>query len=714
MRKYLLFLLIFGCAVGAIAQQVTRVELLQSESFIGLKRNGENTNKVLKPVFKQDNATLTCDSAYFYLTKNSFEAFGNVHINQADTVNIYADNLNYDGNTKSAILTNNVKLTDNDAVLTTNNLNYNLGTKIGQYYNGGKIVNGKNTLTSQNGYYFTQSKDAYFRYRVEVKSPEVLIKSDTLKYNTISKIAYFFGPTNIYGKTDTLYTENGQYNTNNDQASFGKKNLYRQNSKSLKGDSLFYDGKVGYGRAVKNIVFIDTAQKIELRGELGLYKKKDESITVTKNAYVIFLTEKDSVTKDSIWLTADTLKSKVLMKMDLYKIKQAAKMALLKTGTKADSLKNKSLASENSEEEQKNSLEPSLNGGLNTSTPKDSARLVFVKDSLLARKEFIKDSLLNVKELRKKEDQLLREQNKKPKALAIPIVVRAPNNPIIWPLLKDPVNNKVGLVREKTLQAKRIEFVPSDPDATDTAKVRIVEAYRKVKIFKSDLQAKADSAFFSYGDSTMRIYQKPLVWAQGSQLSADTMYIQMKNKKMDNLEMIRNAIIVNTDKDTVKFNQVAGKFMQGFFKAEKLDVVFVNGNAESVYFPKDSSGNDGMMRSIASRMRIDFDKDSVMSISFIKKPEHNYYPEDKITEELKTLPNFNWKPKERPKSKEDILPSLAKKVPLAKKPVVKKPVAKTVTKQTVKPVTPKKEEPVYNDRVKQAKPAYEPPKKVVE
>ncbi|HET8829076.1 MAG TPA: OstA-like protein, partial [Pelobium sp.] len=264
MRKYLLFLLFVGYSLPSVAQQVTRVELLQSESFIGLKRNGENTNKVIKPVFQQDNATLTCDSAYFYLSKNSFEAFGNVHINQADTVNIYSDNLNYDGNTKTAVLTNNVRLTDNQAVLTTNNLIYNLGTRIGQYVNGGKIVNGNNTLTSQNGYYFTQNKDAYFRYNVEVKSPQVLIKSDTLKYNTISKIAYFFGPTNIYGKTDTLYTENGQYNTKNDQASFGKKNLYTQNSKSLKGDSLFYDGKQGYGRAVKNIIFTDTAQKIEL------------------------------------------------------------------------------------------------------------------------------------------------------------------------------------------------------------------------------------------------------------------------------------------------------------------------------------------------------------------------------------------------------------------------------------------------------------------
>lgn len=725
MRKYLLFLLFASYGLTSFAQQVTRVELLKSEAFIGLKRNGENTNKVIKPVFRQDNATLTCDSAYFYLSQNSFEAFGHVHINQADTINIYADHLNYDGNTKTAVLTENVKLTDNEAVLTTSNLVYNLGTKIGQYQSGGMIVNGKNTLTSRNGYYFTQSKDAFFRYDVEVKSPEVLIKSDTLKYNTLSKIAYFFGPTHIYGKTDTLYTENGQYNTINDQASFGKKNLYTQNSKSLKGDSLFYDGKKGYGRAVKNIIFIDTAQKIELRGDLGLYQKKDESIIVTKNAYVIFLTEKDSVSKDSIWLTADTLESRVLQKMDLYQMREKARLAILAMDAKADSLKNASMGFVTNPAEPVAQPEAEVDDFLVDSTLTDSTRIAFLKDSLLSRKQFLKDSVLNIKELQEKETARLVEENKRPKALAIPVAVRAPDEPLQWPALKVE-ERKLGLVPLVVKKSKSVSvYEIPDPEASDTTKIRIVSAYRNVKIFKSDLQAKADSAFFSYGDSTMRIYQKPLIWAQGSQLSADTMYLQMKNQKMDNLDMIRNAIIVNTDKDSVKFNQIAGKLMKGYFKNEQLDVVFVNGNAESIYFPTDSSSNDGMMRSIASRMRINFDDDSVMSISFIRKPEHTYYPLEKQTEELKTLPNFNWKPKERPKSKLDILPSLAikpieaqknKKLPAKQRD--NKPVDKNV--ETDKLEKTKSEAPIqegsedeatkFNDRVKQAKPAVEPPK----
>jgi lipopolysaccharide export system protein LptA len=657
----------------ALAQKVTRVELMQSESFIGLKRNGENTNKVIKPIFKQDNATLTCDSAYFYLEKNSFEAFGHVHINQSDTINIYSDHLNYDGNSKLAILKGNVKLTDNDAILTTNDFDYDLGTKIGTYYNGGTIVNDKNILTSQNGYYFTQSKDAYFRYNVVVKSPEVVIKSDTLKYNTASKIAYFFGPTNIYGKTDTLYTENGLYNTNNDQASFGKKNLYTQNSKSLKGDSLFYDGKAGYGKAVKNILFIDTAQKIQLRGDLGIYKKKDESIMVTKNAYVIFTTEKDSVSKDSVWMTADTLVSRVLMKKDLYNLQQ------------------KALILANISAVIKDSLVASLDvnsDSLNITPPQTDSLKTGIKDSAQVKP---------VKKEETKKAQIVKDKKGRLQAIDIGVVVSASSPPVIWPNLSVVNFRKLGLKLiyppKKSIVNQLLEL---PAEASDTTKIRLISAFKKVKIFKSDLQAVADSAFFSYGDSVLRIYQKPIVWAKGTQLSADTMYVQMKNKKVDNMDLIRNAIVVNTEKDSLQFNQVAGKTMKGYFKNEKLDVFFVNGNAESIYFPNDTSENKGMMRSIASKMRINFTNDSLMQISFIRQPEHNYYPIAKVTEELRTLPNFNWKPKDRPKSKEDIIPTLRKKIVVKSKEKTKLPEKKKATKKVV------------NDKAKEAKPAIEP------
>src|SRR5699024_8366131 len=73
-----------------------------------------------------------------------------------------------------------------------------------------------------------------------------------------------------------------------------------------------------------------------------------------------------------------------------------------------------------------------------------------------------------------------------------------------------------------------------DTSISDTAETRIVSAYHDVRIFKSDLQGIADSAYFGFPDSLIRTFGNPIFWSQGSQLSADTVYLQLKNQKIDN------------------------------------------------------------------------------------------------------------------------------------------------------------------------------------
>ena len=315
MNKYLLSVCLFLITGTAMGQKKSIVNLVHSTSSTGIKLNGKDVIKVYQGTFKQDYSTLTSDSSYFYPQDNAFDSFGHVVINQGDTLHIYGDKLNYNGNTKTAILTDNVRMVDKDAVLTTNHLIYNTATRIGTYTDGGKLVNKDNTLVSKNGYYFAFTRDSYFRYNVTLTTPDALIKTDTMRYNTGSKIAYFYGPTNIYstkgekGKDkDTLYTENGTYNTVFEQAAFGKKNLYKSGTKTLKGDSLFYDKLKGYGRAVKHVTFTDLEQKTTIKGDLGTYFKADERTLVTQDPFIILVTESKDSTKTDSAAHADSLK----------------------------------------------------------------------------------------------------------------------------------------------------------------------------------------------------------------------------------------------------------------------------------------------------------------------------------------------------------------------------------------------------------------------
>jgi hypothetical protein len=62
----------------------------------------------------------------------------------------------------------------------------------------------------------------------------------------------------------------------------------------------------------------------------------------------------------------------------------------------------------------------------------------------------------------------------------------------------------------------------------------------------------------------------------------------------------------------------------------------------------------------------------------VRKAEGDYYPIEKVPKDKDTLEGFIWKPKERPASKEEIIPSLRR----TKKPSVNQKRAAVPEKKT--------------------------------
>lgn len=675
MQKIRLLLLFLLLPLALFAQKKTKITLINSQhNTIDLKTN---VSYLRKPVFKQANAIMSCDSAVFYESRNVFEAYNNVHINQADTVNIYSDRLTYDGNSKMAHLSSNVRLLDRESVLTTNILDYNMGTKVGTYVEGGKIVSKDVTLTSTNGYYFSNSRDAYFRYNVVVVTPEVTIKSDTLRYNTFTNWTYFYGPTNIKGKDDNLYTENGAYNTKSQYAYFGKKNLYTQGSKSMKGDSLYYDGAAGYGKAVRNIVFIDTSDKTVLHGQLGYYYKKDERTVVTKNAFIGMGTKdsikvKDVMRPDTLWLGSDTLETQMVLRQTLtliprtvikkdnevgsedpdstqkaeprLKVNQLPKASAAKVDKPAD---NRSSRKRKKDLQKQETLKPdSIPQGVDSlkTTPPGRA------DSLLVKQK-VPDSLS--KGLKGKIDSAQAHVKPKPGKLDSVKAALTSKNPAVK---KAPAGrtDSIGVVN-KAARADSAKLKPAKIlNPLDTVRARIIKAYHNVRVYKSNLQAKSDSLFYTSADSTLRWYNNPIMWGEGSQQTGDTIYLQIKNSKLSAVEVLQTAFSVNVEKDSLHFNQIKGKKMTGFFKDGKVTSMYVDGNAESVYFTKDEKGAyKEMNQTVSSRLKITFKDDAIADLVTIRDAESAITPIGKLKEDV-LLTGFIWKPELRPTSKRDV------------------------------------------------------------
>jgi len=305
MRAFSVFIFI-SAAVNVLAQETPRkIELLHANE---LQYNEKQTGKVRRLLgdvqFKHDDALMFCDSAWLYSETNTMDAFSHVHIKQGDTLDLYGDKLNYNGNTKIAVITGNVIMVDKEITLTTDKLTYDRNSGVANYTTGGRIVQKEDTLTSIYGYYYSGEKMLHFRKDVVLLNPKYTIHCDTLKYKTSTEIAYFLGPTVIVSDENTIYCENGWYDTRNDVSQFNQHAKIISKEQTITGDSIYYDRANGFGKAINNIIMRDTVQEVVINGDYGEFFRADEKTIVTGKALM-----KQNMDGDTLYLHADTLKT---------------------------------------------------------------------------------------------------------------------------------------------------------------------------------------------------------------------------------------------------------------------------------------------------------------------------------------------------------------------------------------------------------------------
>lgn len=496
--KYFLLISFIATPSFLFAQKGKQIELKKADFGQFDKKIGNGAMRLIGNVqLAQGNVSMFCDSAYKY-QNNTLEAFGRVHIQQGDSLNMYGDFLKYDGNTKKAELQKNVFLTDNQLTLTTDIISFDVKTSIASYFTGGTIVNKENTLTSQIGYYNSNKKEFSFRKNVVLKNPQYVMNSDTLRYNTLTKTSYFLGPSTISSSQNFIYCENGWYNTSSDASQFSKNAYIINKNQKLYGDSLYYNRKTGYGKAVRNVHLLDTAQNINISGNLAEYFEKIDKSVITQNT---LLTQK--IENDTLFLHADTLMSVI--------------------------------------ESEKN----------------------------------------------------------------------------------------------------------------DTLQYRIFKGFHKVKFFKSDIQGKCDSLAYSYKDSTMRMFYKPIIWSDKNQLTAERIDFNTSKKGINYIDLINTAFVVNQE-DSSKYNQVRGKKMRGYFLENKLSKIKIEGNGQTIYYAKENEELIGVNKVDCSDIMIRLKDSKIDRITFLTKPDGAIYPLNEFQDKELRLKDFSWRNSEKPISKKDI------------------------------------------------------------
>ncbi len=282
---------------------------------------------------KQGTTLFFCDSCVINYNLQTFEAFGKVHINDADTTNIYSDYLKYFIDKRLAFFNKKVRMTDGKATLTTENLEYDINTKIGIYRNGGKVVNQKTILTSKEAYYYADIKDIYFKKDVILNDPGFQLKTDSLLYNTQSETARFISETFIRDSSNrTIRTKEGFYNLKTKKAEFGRRPIIKDGAITITGNNIAIDDNTGNVQIIGNAVIRDTAQGISILANEIFQNSKKESFLATKNPLMIIKQD-----NDSIFISADTLFSARLSDLSKPKADTSIKKTTGKVAVKVNS-----------------------------------------------------------------------------------------------------------------------------------------------------------------------------------------------------------------------------------------------------------------------------------------------------------------------------------------------------------------------------------------
>lgn len=342
MKQLAVWLVIFGScclSIRSAAQvavpfkakngdSISTVYIWHSDTLREVQKDSVSIQSLFGHVKLQSDKTFFyCDSLAMNHKENFIEAFGNVHINDNDSTDIYSQYMKYFVDTKYIVFQKKVTLKDGRGTLSTEELTYDMNLHIGNYLNGGKVVNQKTTVTSKEGTYYADTKDVYFKKDVLLKDPAYDLTADSLLYNSDQQLATFITTTFIRDSSGrTIRTKEGFYDLKNHRAQFGKRPTIKDGSQAITADDIHFDDSVGLSTATGNAVYRDTAQGFSVIANSLVADKKNNTLLATQKPLMILKGD-----KDSIYIRADTLFSGKIPDSVLNRTDSVQGMPIVKT-----------------------------------------------------------------------------------------------------------------------------------------------------------------------------------------------------------------------------------------------------------------------------------------------------------------------------------------------------------------------------------------------
>ena len=315
----ILLLVSFGLSAQNTEQKDSLVRLLGCDELQQVEEYGQSYRKALGHArFEHNSTLLICDTALWNVNQNVINAFGNVQIIQNNTV-LSSESLDYliDQNLaqfRGAL----VQLRDKDGnTLRTTDLDYNTKDSVAVFRNGGALRDKDGQIIeSDDGHYYSKLKTFSFTNNVNMYTDSIFVKTDDLDYNTGTNVATFGTGTNAWRDNNMLSSQAGFYERTLEKFTFFRNVHILTENQEAWADTLVYYRVPNNVEMFGHVELLDTTRNVAAVAGYVQYIDSLSFIKLTREPAVIAISEQGEK-RDTAYIGADTLILRSIPKCDV-------------------------------------------------------------------------------------------------------------------------------------------------------------------------------------------------------------------------------------------------------------------------------------------------------------------------------------------------------------------------------------------------------------
>jgi len=190
-------------------------------------------------------------------------------------------------------------------------------------------------------------------------------------------------------------------------------------------------------------------------------------------------------------------------------------------------------------------------------------------------------------------------------------------------------------------------------------KSKVMKAYRdttnrfiaidSVEILRGGFASKNDYSIYFRNEEniitskTSEEAAQPVMWFDNSQLSGDSIKIFLKERQIEKIDIINNALIASYNENyNQRFDQISGDTILLFFDSTGIKRNEVYSNVLSIYYLYDDGEPNGLMKASAQSSVMNFEEKKINTVKLFGTPNSEYHPEAviKAKEREYFLPRF--------------------------------------------------------------------------